>query len=363
MKLNCVFYPLLAGTLCAILLSCGKEKTADEEFSSTFKVEKRLLTVGVDGGTLNFDYSISGPREGNVADVSSDSDWLKVGMIFNSSFSFTVDANDTGDDREATMTMTCSGVKPMKIVVMQSRKKDDTPIFSNYEILVSDVTTSSARFRITPVDAGKTYLYAVVRKSDFDGMSATAYIEARISQIKKMIAMYPGSTFSSFLSKGPVDTDNLAANQRPSLYDRTDYYVTAFDLSFDEATGTAAYSGNIDKTAFRSLSAPASKMNLQLVHKGDFVTVTTDMTDGYVCHVMSKDAWAEFAHPDDAAHLYVLTLTQYDKLVIHSGTYQMNLEDEGLVKGEKYVAYAVGYRDSATDGGLTTDVKFIEFTY
>ena len=41
----------------------------------------------------------------------------------------------------------------------------------------------------------------------------------------------------------------------------------------------------------------------------------------------------------------------------------MNLEDEGLVKGEKYVAYAVGYRDSATDGGLTTDVKFIEFTY
>ena len=64
MKLNCVFYPLLAGILCAILLSCGKEKTADEEFSSTFKVEKRLLTVGVDGGTLNFDYSISGPREG-----------------------------------------------------------------------------------------------------------------------------------------------------------------------------------------------------------------------------------------------------------------------------------------------------------
>ena len=43
MKLNCVFYPLLAGILCAILLSCGKEKTADEEFSSTFKVEKRLL--------------------------------------------------------------------------------------------------------------------------------------------------------------------------------------------------------------------------------------------------------------------------------------------------------------------------------
>ena len=55
MKLNCVFYPLLAGILCAILLSCGKEKTADEEFSSTFKVEKRLLTVGVDVGTLNFD--------------------------------------------------------------------------------------------------------------------------------------------------------------------------------------------------------------------------------------------------------------------------------------------------------------------
>ncbi len=363
MKLNCVFYLLLAGILCTGLLSCEKEKPAGEEFTSTFKVEKRLLTVGVDGGTLNFDYSISGPKEGNVAEVRSDSDWLKVGMVFNSSFSFTVAANDTGEDREATMTMICSGVKPLKVVVMQSRKKEDTPIFSNYEILVSDVTTSSARFRITPVDAGKTYLYAVVRQSDFDGMSATAYIEARISQIKNMIAMYPGSTFSSFLSKGPVDTDKLAANQRPSLYDRTDYYVTAFDLSFDEATGTATYSGNIDKVAFRSLSATASKMNLQLVQKGDFVTITSDMTDEYICHVMRKDYWEEFAHPDDAAHTYVTTLKQYNLFVTHSGAYQIDLDEEGCTKGEKYVAYAVGYRDSATDGGLTTEVKFIEFTY
>lgn len=363
MKLNCAFYPLLVGILCAGLLSCEKNGAVTDEVASTFKVDKRLLTIGVDGGTLNFDYSISGPKEGNVAEVKSDSDWLTVGMVFNSSFSFTVAPNETGEDREASMTMTCSGVKPMKIVVMQTRKKEVTPIFSNYEILVSDVTTSSARFRITPVDAGKTYLYDLVRKSDFDGMSTTAYIEARISQIKKMIVIYPGSTFSSFLSKGPVDTDNLDAKLRPSFDDRTDYYVTAFDLSFDETTGKATYSGSIDKTAFRSLSASASKMNLQLVHKGNFVTVTSDMADDYVCHVMQKEHWDEFAHPDDAAHTYISTLKQYNQFVTHSGTYQMDLEDESLEKGKQCVAYAVGYRNSETDGGLTTEVKFIEFTY
>ena len=357
MKLKSVFYPLFAGLLCLGLFSCGKDNPDTEEVSSTFNVEKRLLTVGVDGGSFNFDYSISGPKEGNVAEVSSDSDWIKVGMVFNSSFSLVVAPNDTGEDREATITMTCDGVKPLKVVVMQSRKKEDTPIFSNYEITVSDVTTSSAKIRVVPVDAGKTYFCDVVKKSDFDSMEADDYIEARISQIKEKLAMSPGAALSSFLIKGTIEVSNS------SLYDRTDYYVTSFDLSFNDADGTAAYSGNIDKTAFSSLSAPASKMNLQLVHKGDFVTVTSDMSDGYICHVMRKDYWEEFAHPDDAAHVYISMLKGYNSLEIHTGAVQIDLEAENCIKGQQYVAYAVGYRDSATDGGLTTEVKFIEFTY
>lgn len=358
MKQNSVFYPLMSLLLCLGLFSCGKEKPASEEFTSTFKVEKRLLTVGVDGGTLNFDYSIFGPKEGNVATVKSDSDWLKIGTVFNSSFSFKVSPNETGEDREASMTMSCSGVKPLTVVVMQSRKKEDTPIFSNYEILVSDVTTSSARFKIIPVDAGKTYFCDVVKKSDLDAIEATDYIEIRIAQIKERLTMYPGATLSSFLSKGTIEITNS------SLYDRTDYYVTAFDLSFNDVDGTAAYSGNIDKTAFSSLSAPASKMKLQLACKDGFVTVTSDSSDGYVCAVMKKELWEEFAHPDDAAHVYISTLKGYNNsLEIHTGTVQIDLEAENCIKGQQYVAYAVGYRDSATDGGLTTDVKFIEFTY
>lgn len=359
MKLKSVFYPLFVGILCAGLLSCGKENPATEEVTSTFKVEKRLLTVGVDGGSFNFDYSISGPKEGNVAEVVSDSDWLKIGLVFNSSFSFSVAPNATGEDREATITMTCDGVKPLKVVVMQSRKKEDTPIFSNYEITVSDVTTSSAKIRVVPVDAGKTYFCDVVKKSDFDSMEADDYIEARISQIKKKLAAYPypGATLSSFLSKGVIEVSNS------SLYDRTDYYVTAFDLSFNDADGTAAYSGNIDKTAFSSLSASASNMNLHLVYKGGFVTVTSDSSDSYVYDIMKKELWEEFENPDDAAHIYISTLKGYNRLEVHTGTVQIDLEAKECIKGEKYVAYAVGYRDSATDGGLTTEVKYIEFTY
>ncbi len=361
MKLYRVFPLILALSATAVMVSCKKEVSEEEEITSTFSVEKRLITINKDGGTFNIDYSISGPKEGNVAEVSSDSPWIKIGKVFNSTFSYTAQANDTEEDREATLTMTCRGVKPLKIIISQSREKEEKPIYSNYEILVSDIGTTTARFRVTPVDAAKTYLYDVVRKADFDALTPTSYIETRIKQIKEMVAAYPGTTLSSFLSKGPVDTDNL--DNRPSLFDRTDYYVTAFDLSFDEKTGAATYSGNIDKASFKTLSAPQSKMNLRINQKGDFVTITTDTSDGYVCDVLSKDAWEEFTNPDDAAHLYISTVSQYNQLVIHSGTYQIDLESEELSRGVQYVAFAVGYSDSTTNGGLTTEVTYIEFTY
>ncbi len=363
MKLTRVFPLVLALSATAVMVSCKKEASEEEEITSTFSVEKRLITINKDGGTFNIDYSISGPKKGNVAEVSSDSPWIKIGKVFNSTFSYTAQANDTEEDREATLTMTCSGVKPLKIIISQSREKEEKPIYSNYEILVSNIGTTTARFRVTPVDAGKTYLYDVVRKADFDALTPTSYIETRIEQIKEMVAAYPGTTLSSFLSKGPVDTDKLESSKRPSLFDRTDYYVTAFDLSFDEKTGKATYSGNIDKASFKTLSAPQSKMNLQINQKGDFVTITTDLSDGYVCDVLSKDAWEEFTNPDDAAHLYITTVSQYNQLEIHSGTYQIDLESEGLSRGEEYVAFAVGYSDSTTNGGLTTEVKYIVFTY
>lgn len=364
MKLNRVF--VLACAASAALLSCGKESVVSEDALSSFKVASRLLTVDADGGTSVMDYGISGAKEGQVAEVSSGADWLKVGMVFNSSFSYTVDPNESGADRETSITLSCSGVKTLKISVLQSRRKEDKPIFSNYEISVTDVTTSTARIRVTPVDAGKTYLYAVVRKSDFDRMTEEEYIQARIQQIKDMLIMYPGTVPSSYLSRGPVDTDNLRAEQRPSFYDRTDYYVTAFDLSFNDADGTASYSGKVDRVQFRSATATASDMNLALVQKDGFVTVSSDSSDGYVCDVMTLESWNEFSHPDDAAHLYISTASGYNLLEVHSGTFLMDLEDalvDGPVKGQTYVAFAVGYRDSATDGGLTTEVKYITFTY
>ena len=356
-------YIFISFATLASLLSCGKSGSGEDSEDSTFTVEESIIKTDADGGRIVCEYAISGPKEGRKANVTSSEDWIGISSVFATEFTLDVDANTTGKDRTGEVRLDCSGVRPLKVRVVQSAKKSEQQIYRNYKITVSGITTSTCRVQVEPVDASKTYVYAVVRKADYQKMTSREYIEARISQIKDMAVQY-GSSPADFLSRGTVDTDRLSSDQRPYLYDRTDYCLTAFDLSYNASKAEFSYSGDIDAVEFSSASAPASDMTFTIRHDGDMLTVTaSNSSETFVCDCMSKTSWDELDSPDYAAHTYILYAKQYGYFTTYQGSRVIDLSGEKLTKGEKYVVYAVGYLADDTRGGLTTQVKYLEFTY
>ncbi len=366
MKLHRILGIIFSAGLClSVLLSCDKGKEGGEEnYDSSFVLAETVLKADIGGGSFTCEYRISGPQEGHKADVESAADWITVSSVFSTEFSLGIAENGTGKDRMGEVRLSCGNVKPLKIRVIQSGKKSEDPIYKGYRISVSDIKTSTCRVEIVPVNASKTYSWGIVRKTDYDGMTAEDCIKTRIEQIKQYAALY-GTSPTAFLQSGNLDTDKLEQEQRPSVFDRTDYYVTAFDLAYDESAQKFIYSGDIDVVEFRSASAPASAMELTIRQSGNLVTVSSSSSsETFVCHYMKKSYWDELDSPDYAAHIYVSTMLSYSALELHKGSRIIDLSLDGdMVKGESYVVFAAGYHSGTDDSGLTTEVKYLEFTY
>lgn len=82
--------------------------------------------------------------------------------------------------------------------------------------------------------------------------------------------------------------------------------------------------------------------------------------------VVAAELVEEFESLEDVAREYVKTVrnANYGDISpsLHKGNSSEDYSDY-LKEGTRYVAWAVGYRDDDTDGGLTTSVFSIEFTF
>ena len=369
MKISSIFRLIASAFVsAACLVSCGGSGSGgDEEPTSTFDVKNRLVSVTSEGGNISVDYGIKGPKEGNTAELSTDADWIHLGKVYSTTFSFTADKNDSDSDRTGEIKMTCTGVQPLTLVVSQGKKGSASPTYNKFKIEVSEITTSSARVVITPVDAAETYLYSIVSKADYDKCSDDVdYIKKRIDQIKELSAM-SGAKPAAFLNSGNFDTSKQTSSNQQTVYDNTIFYAVAFDLAFDDK-GTPSYSGKLDKVEFRTKKATPVNMTFTLNMSGTYLNVTPSLSsETWICDVTTKESWDELPTPEDVAHTYVNTMLQYSAwtggLTIYKGNQSVNVESSLDEKGKEYVAYAVGYRQSDTDGGLTTEVKHITFKY
>lgn len=350
-------YNLILFTLLWAVASCDKDGGQTEVYDSSFVLSQRLLTVGTDGGVYSVDYSIEGPREGNKAEVKSGNSWIHIEKVYNSEFRFKVDPNSTDVDREGSILLSCMGTKPYTLHVTQSKESSGSQIYHRFAIDVTDITTSSANIKITPVDAAMKYLYTVVSKSDYEEYGARKYIEARIDQVLETAAIY-GSPLDSFLSSGVFENNNT------SLADGTSYYVAVFDLDFSES-GDPSYSGEIELREFRTAEATPVNMSFRLAMVGTMLGVTPTAGESYICDVTTKEIWDSYDSPKALARDYIATMKSYGYLeaFLYNGVKSIDFSDTVTVKGDEYVAYAVGYRMASVDGGLTTEVEYIIFTY
>ena len=348
-----LLYAALSLALCACT---GLEQPCED---SVFVLANKLINVGSEGGdNIQVDYSISGSGSGNLARVSCEESWIEISGVSTSSFSLSVSPNTGDQDRTASLTLSCEGVKDATLVVIQANGNGAQTGYVNFRMEVSDISTSSASVTVTPRDASAFYHYSLVPASDFGDMGKEEYISLILGEIERLSAIY-GVEPSAFLSR------NVQTFQATTLMDDTEYLALVFDLYYDDQD-KPVYSGNLERLSFRTGKATQVDMTLSLSMAGSVFNVKASGASTFICDIMDADLIEDFTCMEDVAREYVRTVrnANYGEIspYLHSGAWS---EDYAayLDKGRKYIAWAAGYRDDEEDTGLTTAVYTIEFTY
>lgn len=344
----------------SILSSCSDKigPGGETEYNPVITVSESLVTVPAAGGGKTIGYTLAGAPEGSVVAVTSDMPWVEVSEVTGGEAVLTIQENTAGEDRTATVTFSYDNAKDAYTVIIQAAaKKEET----HFTINVSNVTTVGADINVVP-DSQISWLYGIVAKSEYEALGAKGYIDARLKQIDDMIKIYPGISIENFLAIGQM---SATAN---TLNDDSEYYATAFDLTKDgKSSGVVALKEFRTKAAARSSNRITVKMN------GTVLNCTPSASsDTYMCDVVKKSIWDQYASPKDIAQDYVLIMKSqgYLEASLRKGAYSEDQSDY-LVRGEEYVAYAFGYRyisggtaGSVADGsGITTDVFSYSFVY
>lgn len=92
-------------------------ETVSEEYSSSIRLSKSVVEFGKAGGTQSVAFTIENSKGGRVT-AEDNADWVDAVVDFNAEVIITVDAN-TGDAREATVTVNYEHAKAVEITVKQ----------------------------------------------------------------------------------------------------------------------------------------------------------------------------------------------------------------------------------------------------
>lgn len=342
----------------ALMVSCkGEDEVVPD---STFKLDGQLLSVSVSGGSYTVAYSIEGAKAGSIASVVPEDSWLKAGEITDSTFVLEVDANAGGADRTGKVVLSCDGTRSATLHVLQSKQSDASSFYNNYSIEVSNVTTSSVDVVVVPVDAAASYYCTILSKSDYEDNDAGDLITYFINYLSYYASVY-GADPNELLYTGYFDSSEVETSM--NLNDNSEYYVFVFDLKYD-ASGAPVYSGKYETYKFRTRQATQVGMDFDIQVSGTTLTVTPSADYTYICDVTTKASWDEYSTPTQMAQYFVSLAKNYGVLdsYLYTGVHTEDISADLEESGE-YVAYAVGYRNSSTDGGLTTSVKYVTFTY
>mgnify|MGYP004508709717 CR=1 FL=1 len=363
MKSNPIFRIITAALAFALVLSCDKDGDKTPAVTSSFKVESAIVNVGESGGIVNVGYSIDGPEAGSMAEVTTETSWLRIGSVTSDNFELEAEPNVSGADRTGKVTLACSGTAALTLHVLQSKESDAVPVHSKYSVSVSGETTYSAAVEITPVDPAAYYYTNIVTKAQYDTYGADGIVSALANQVVYMTSMLPDGTDPHLLLYQGYYNSATDVENELDLNDNTEYYVVVFDMDFDDA-GNVLMSGKGEFTKFRTRRASQVDMKFDINVSGASVTVTPSADYTYVCYLASKASWDEYSDHLDVARQYISVAKSYGMLdsIICTGRQVLDLSDMIDNAGE-YVFYAVGYRQSGEDRGLTTDISYVTFTY
>ena len=344
-----------------ILISCqDKGETTNEV--SVFKVNSNILKCTSEGGIVTLSYSSIGKAYGKIPDVEVDQDWVCVDNVFSTSIELSVEANDSQSDRNAKLVISGYNADPVTVHIIQSKESDSQQPYKNFTVNITDISSSSAKIEIDPLNPSAYYYTDLFTASQYDTYGEDYLIQSIIDYIANLMSFSGAEDPRVFLYQGYYNTA-YDENASMDLRDNTDYYVAVVGMNVSE-DGTISVKDKGEFHKFRTLKASQVDMTFTFDIKGTQVEVTPSADYTYVCGVASKSQWDAYVDPSDAARDYIAIAKQYSMLetIVYTGKRIVDFSYLLETSGE-YVVYAVGYRNTNTDKGLTTDIQSQTFTY
>lgn len=185
-----------------------------------------VISVAAAGQTVTLEYEVAEAVEGKLAVARSDKEWLHD--FDNGTFgqiTFVADEN-VGEEltRTATVTLAYPGAESVTVEVAQNERE--------IAIEVTEVTVASVKARFGMKDPAQTFLFGLVKKSDYDAVgSPEKFLEAEHAKLEAEATDYWFDSLAEYLDflVGDWNPDDQRMN-RDGLELDTEYYIYAYGI-------------------------------------------------------------------------------------------------------------------------------------
>lgn len=244
----------------------------------------------------------------------------------------------------------------------------EEPVVPEYEFLldVSDVTSTSCRFSVTPADETMTYVVMLVDKASYDEYeNEFKYQDSDLEWFERK-AMEEGLTLedwlAGFLKKGKFE------GEESGLMPGENYYLYAYGLDYQ-----GYFTTGVTKVEFSTPEIPMTDVSFTIEVKDIGLTsAKVDVTPSddkarYFVNVFSMEEYQQWGGNDDAFAAQAAALVDYyimmgktlKEIVANLGSIgHTAIPFDDLTDNTEYIAYAIGIDDNFFVNSLPSVVRF-----
>lgn len=257
------------------LVSCEKDPAVDDdkkpvEENDNIVVYVDKLEAVAEGETLRFSYEIKAPVEGVELSVTCESEWVTDVKVYPTLVDVTVARNDSGAEREATLTL-IYGDDTKTLPVTQK------PWLEPLTLKIDKIEATAVVISVDALDPETTWIGQIVGKEWFDSFTEEdiyyedlAYFRQMASDANVTLEEY----LAQVLSKGSHSGIRMKGLDAESeyvvyVYGMSEYGVPTTSIYAEGFTTTAPYEGN-DVTYDINVvcERTTAKISIQPSHEG-----------------------------------------------------------------------------------------------
>lgn len=215
-------------------LSC-REKPGPAPEANEFKLGTDTVTIARGGGEGEISYAVKNPVEGLLPVAATEEEWVNSFEVSEEDgiIRFTVDSCESGDAREALISVVYDTMKTSFIV--KQLPKDP-------EIACEILSTKSVSFviRTTPIDGSMTYYTGLMEKKNFDTFQSDEDVYKYDLEYFQTLADQGGVSLSRVI-KGHIKYGQIT-RQGNKLNPGTEYVTYSYGLNAEGEPLTEVYS-------------------------------------------------------------------------------------------------------------------------